>query len=62
MGFDYLNANVLSVNGTVLGRPAPSEVEGKHFSDKPHGITWCMKPALLGGWKSKVGVLKRMRI
>ena len=48
VGFDYLNENVLSVNGRVLGRPASSGVEGKHFSDKPHGITWCINRRFWG--------------
>ena len=48
VGFDYLNKNVFSANGTMLGRPASSASEGKHFFDKPRVITWCMKSAFLG--------------
>jgi hypothetical protein len=41
------NENVLSPDGTMIGRPEPSASEGKHFFDKPRGITWCMKSAFL---------------
>jgi hypothetical protein len=43
-----MTENVLSADGTMIGRPEPSASEGKHFFDKPRGITWCIKSALLG--------------
>jgi hypothetical protein len=49
-GSDYSNMseNVLLADETMVGRPESAVNEGRHFFDKPRGITWCMELVFLG--------------